>query len=57
MKDGKPISWRHFQYGLSYLQRLRVRTELSMHNAVVMTKAKDSDRKTYENELRMLAGY
>ena len=54
---GMPLSWKHFQYGLAYLRRKKVRDELGLHNAVFMANAKDDHRRNWQNEMRMLAGY
>lgn len=54
---GAPLSWKHYNYGLAYLRRKRVMDEISMHNAVFMASAKDDNRRSYQSDMRMLAGY
>lgn len=55
-KDGYPLSWKHFQYGLSFIRRSRARNELSLHSAFANAQAKHDDANAYRRELRMLAG-
>jgi hypothetical protein len=54
--DGNPLSWKHYQYGLQFLRRIKAREQLSLHNAVFMAQAKSEDRQSWKSELEIAAG-
>lgn len=43
MRDGEPISWRHYHYGLAHLQRAHAGEALRVCDAVTMANAKPRD--------------
>lgn len=36
---GEPLSWKHYQYGVAYLQRFRAREKLLVSSAVIAARA------------------
>ena len=55
--DGEPCCWRHFIYGLHYIERARARDSLRMHGAVLAAWAKQDDAKEWRATQRMIAGW
>ena len=54
-RDGRPISWRHFVYGLEALSRRRAREALTMASAAGLPYSKRGDE--WLATQRILAGY
>jgi hypothetical protein len=57
MRDGCPLSWRHFVHGLNHLARDHARTTIRDHFAVGMTQAKTQDRNRWLGIKKAEAGW
>lgn len=57
VKDGWPLSWAHYQYGMRHLGRAWVREELRQAAAARAGQAEKKDFKAYITEQRPAAGW
>lgn len=57
MKDGWPLSWAHYQYGMRHLGRAWAREELRTASATRMAQTEVKDFKPYVIETRAAAGW
>lgn len=58
MKDGVPLSWRHFVYGFAFLARARARDAIRSASAgAIVQAAKDSDRRDWWQRQTIVAGW
>lgn len=53
-RDGFPLSWRHYCYGLRYLGRSHIREQLARAGAARMAAAETDDYKAWYHELEMM---
>jgi len=56
-EDGKPLSWRHFQYGMQHVRRSHARRSLQLSGAMSIAHAKQDDLKQWRREMAFEAGY
>ena len=57
MKDGWPMSWAHYQYGMRHLGRAWAREELRLASANRMAQAEQKHFKPYVAETQQAAGW
>lgn len=57
MKDGWPLSWAHYQYGMRHLGRAWVREELRLASAARAGQAEKKDFQKYVSEQKHAAGW
>lgn len=57
MKDGWPMSWAHYQYGMRHLARAWAREELRTASATRMAQTEAKDFKPYVMETQQAAGW
>ena len=57
MRDGWPMSWAHYQYGMRHLSRAWAREELRMAAASRMAQTEAKDFKPYVTETQRAAGW
>jgi hypothetical protein len=57
MKDGWPMSWAHYQYGMRHLGRAWAREELRTASATRMAQTQVEDFKPYVLETKAAAGW
>ena len=55
-KDGYPLSWRHYIYGMAAIERENAAEKLRMADAVSAHKAKERDFKRWLREHSAIAG-
>ncbi len=58
MKDGVPLSWRHYVYGCAYLGRERAREALRTAGAVGIAQSIDpAERRNWFERQRLTGGW
>jgi hypothetical protein len=57
MKDGEPLSWRHFVYGSQHLGRKHARDSLKIAGAAGIAQAVDRDRERWFRQQTRAAGW
>lgn len=56
-RDGVPLSWRHFVYGLAHIYREQARASLRMASASGIVYAAKNAAKDWHERHRALAGW
>lgn len=56
MRRGQPLSWRHYVYGLGYLGRAHVRTQLMHAQATRLGNATEDGYSTYLTKAERMTG-
>jgi hypothetical protein len=57
MKDGAPLSWKHFVYGMSCLSRSWARESLRMGSAARVAGAEEKEFGKWRGLLELAAGW
>jgi hypothetical protein len=55
-RHGQPLSWAHYQYGLSYLSRARPREDMRMASALGVGSMTKERADEWWDEMRAAAG-
>lgn len=53
-KDGFPLSWQHFQYGLAHIARESLRQQLSRAQSGRMARVAKEDWEVYQRDVSMV---
>ncbi len=56
-RDGFPLSWQHYHYGLAFLRRNEARKKLVGAEIARAVKTKDEDYQSWRRSNNMLAGF
>lgn len=57
MKDGQPLSWRHFVYGMAHLSRVNARESLKLASSTRIASAEKKDFTEWMSTQTFVAGW